>query len=565
MNSYFSLTNPDTNPNTSDSNLPNNNSSTSSQATAATAGPNTSNNNANNNLWENDAFDNDEFDSDQLDEDESYSWASGITDNQDVCPNFGVGVNCAAGRGSISVNWRDWRSTNINDFIIRPNQFSDSLPGLINNSNRLRGNSTNEQSQVKSTSGIPSLVDICSKYVAANVPFELVECFEQPVPEDLQLKITLLSFPEHIENIRLYSTLANGSVDDYLRGEQLYHNRCVKKVMQIGFHLSAQVVISSPLGVNGNSSNQATDQAQSVAFRQPNIGSSIGNGSGASSLFASVSIVCDRKRITSCHCTCSKQNVPWCSHIVAVCLFRILETSSVEFRPPVSESFSKLKRDQLQKFAQYLISELPQQVLPTAQKLLDKLLKCDDSSMNMMCGAPDPTAGASQNDVSFWCLDEMVLKENIHKTLLKFIVPTPNVVSDIECLEHASSATAAEYTNLLRPLRGREPEGMWNLVSIVREMFRRRDKNSIPLLKLITCECIDIEQILQFWFLVKASQFNSDRSLINTVAVFSNKNYFTSSGSAHASPVHQACASLMDEIVTLWRIACLDPNITDEK
>lgn len=113
--------------------------------------------------------------------------------------------------------------------------------------------------------------------------------------------------------------------------------------------------------------------------------------------------------------------------------------------------------------------------------------------------------------------------------------------------------------------RGREPEGMWNLVSIVREMFRRRDKNSIPLLKLITCECIEIEQILQYWFLVKASQFNSDRSLINTVAIFSNKNYFTSSGSAHSSPVHQACASLMDEIVTLWRIACLDPNITDEK
>lgn len=445
MNSYFSLNNPPaTESNPTESTEASTTASSNQTAAAASSGGTA------NNLWENEPFDNDEFDSDQLDEDESYSWASGITDNQDVCPNFGVGVNCAAGRGSISVNWRDWRSTNINDFIIRPNQFSDSLPGLISNSNRLRGNSTNEQSQVKGSSGgIASLVDICSKYVAANVPFELVECYEQPVPEDLQLKITLQSFPDHIENIRLYSTLANGSVDDYLRGEQLYKNRCVKKVMQIGFHLSAQVVISSPLGVNGNSSNQQESQA----FRQPNIGASIGNGSGASSLFASVSIVCDRKRITSCHCTCSKQMVPWCSHIVAVCLFRILETACVEFRPPVSESFSKLKRDQLQKFAQYLISELPQQVLPTAQKLLDKLLKCDDSSMNMMCGAPDPTAGASQNDVSYWCLDEIVLKENVHKTLLKFIVPTPNVVSDIECLEHASSATAAEYTNLLRPLR----------------------------------------------------------------------------------------------------------------
>jgi len=195
------------------------------------------------------------------------------------------------------------------------------------------------------------------RYVASHVPFELVECFEQPVPEDLQLKITRASFPDHVENIRLYSCLANGSVDEYLRGEQLYQNKCVRKVMQIGFHLSAQVVISSPLGVNGTTASQTAPEAASASYRQ-----TAGSGSGTSSLLASVSIVCDRKRVTSCHCTCSKQLIPWCSHIVAVCLFRIVEASGVEFRPPVSESFSKLKRDQLQKFAQYLISELPQQV-----------------------------------------------------------------------------------------------------------------------------------------------------------------------------------------------------------
>ena len=103
-----------------------------------------------------------------------------------------------------------------------------------------------------------------------------------------------------------------------------------------------------------------------------------------------------------------------------------------------------------------------------------------------------------------WCLDDRVLQDNIHKTLQKFIVPAPNVVSDIECLEHASSATAAEYTSLLRPLRGREPEAMWNLISIVREMFRRNDKNSIPLLRIVTHECISMDQIVQLWFLVKS-------------------------------------------------------------
>ena len=281
------------------------------------------------------------------------------------------------------------------------------------------------------------------------------------------------------------------------------------------------MIISSPLGVNGNMGQVSRDAAvtsmgaafgrnshqnQMINANQHQLGL-LGNGSGSGSLFASVAIVCDRKRIISCNCTCSKQSVSWCSHIVAVCLFRILEATQVEYRAPVSESLSKLQRDQLQKFAQYLISELPQQILPTAQKLLDELLKSNETSINLLSGAPDPTAGASQTDISVWCLDETVLQENIHKTLLKFIVPTPNVVSDIECLEHASSATAAEYTSLLRPLRGREPEGMWNLISIVREMFRRRDKNFLPLLRIITIECISIDQIVQLWFLVRLILF----------------------------------------------------------
>jgi len=144
--------------------------------------------------------------------------------------------------------------------------------------------------------------------------------------------------------------------------------------MQIGFHLSAQVVISSPLGINGtantnNSNNNNNNNAANSSLFLQNNYKNINNmtmtglGNGASSLFASVAIVCDRKRIISCHCTCSKQSIPWCSHIVAVCLFRILEADSVEYRAPVSESLSKLHRDQLQKFAQYLISELPQQVM----------------------------------------------------------------------------------------------------------------------------------------------------------------------------------------------------------
>ena len=108
----------------------------------------------------------------------------------------------------------------------------------------------------------------------------------------------------------------------------------------------------------------------------------------------SVAVVFDRRRITSCNCTCNC-TASWCAHVVALCLFRIHQVNiklfeneqncvmyfralwmkntryctcffqqapNVCLRAPVSESLSRLQRDQLQKFAQYLISELPQQV-----------------------------------------------------------------------------------------------------------------------------------------------------------------------------------------------------------
>lgn len=196
--------------------------------------------------------------------------------------------------------------------------------------------------------------------------------------------------------------------------------------------------------------------------------------------------------------------------------------------------------------------------------MLDELLRGDDSSINLVSGAPDPTAGASQNDISQWCLDELILQENIRKTLVKFLAPTPNVVSDVECLEHASSAASAEYTNLLRPLRGREPEAMWNLVSIIKEMFRQKDKNAIPLLRTLTSECINFDQIAQLWFLVKTSQFNHEKLLFNTISASLNPHRAANShNSSLSTQVHQAGSFLMDEIVRLWKIACLNPYLHD--
>lgn len=43
---------------------------------------------------------------------------------------------------------------------------------------------------------------------------------------------------------------------------------------------------------------------------------------------------------------------------------------------------------------------------------------------------------------------------------------------------------------------------MWNLLSIVREMFKRNDRNAIPLLEIITEECMACEQVHFYYFLL---------------------------------------------------------------
>lgn len=137
----------------------------------------------------------------------------------------------------------------------------------------------------------------------------------------------------------------------------------------------------------------------------------------------------------------------------------------------------------------------------------------------------DPTAGPSASDQSTWYLDESTLSDNIKKTLHKFCGPSPVVFryhhpgfrrnplgglsaasgakaacvgrSDVNSMYLSSTEppAAAEWACLLRPLRGREPEGIWNLLSIVREMFKRRDSNAAPLLEILTEQCLTYEQV----------------------------------------------------------------------
>lgn len=154
-------------------------------------------------------------------------------------------------------------------------------------------------------SSVLSLTELAARVVASYIPFEVVERFHPPVPEPLQLRIAFWSFPDNEEDIRLYSCLANGSADEFQKGEALYKSRSLQSLLQIGmcrtwllhksayifcclgFHLSATVTAIKPF---------------------------------------TVAVTFDRGRITSCSCTC---NCPssWCSHVVAVCLHRIYQVS----------------------------------------------------------------------------------------------------------------------------------------------------------------------------------------------------------------------------------------------
>jgi len=362
---------------------------------------------------------------------------------------------------------------------------------------------------------VKPLVELAAQCVALYIPYELVEQEYPPVPEELQLRIAFWSFPDNEEDIRLYSCLANSNSDEFLRGQNLYVSNAIKDCVQIGFHLSANV------------------------------------HHGGRNVF-NVAITFDRKKITTCNCTCEPLSY-WCSHVVAVCLHRIYRPEQVCLRAPVSESLSRLERDQLQKFAQYLISELPQQILPAAQRLLDSLLSSQPSAINSTSGAPDPTAGASINEQTTWFLDEKTLHNNIQKSLIKFCVPSPLVISDVNILSQSVPPATAEWTNLLRPLRGREPEGLWNLLSIVREMFRRNDENALHLLEVLTVEAVACDQIMVWWFNTRVALHGGGSIGIKHTGPAGNTN----------TACH-ACALLCDEMVTLWRLAVLNPSISPD-
>ncbi|XP_062269134.1 zinc finger SWIM domain-containing protein 6 [Platichthys flesus] len=291
------------------------------------------------------------------------------------------------------------------------------------------------QGDSSKTKNPETLLDIAARRVAEKWPFQRVEERFERIPEPVQRRIVYWSFPRSEREICMYSSFSTGgeeigssgeSGDDtrlpFRRGIGLLESGCVDNVLQVGFHLSGTV-------------------REPATTSEPE-------------LVCNVSVSFDRCKITAVTCSCGNKDIFYCAHVVALSLYRVRKPEQVKLRLPISETLFQMNRDQLQKFVQYLITVHHTEVLPTAQKLADEILS-QNSEINQVHGAPDPTAGASVDDENCWHLDEEQVQEQVKLFL-----------------SQGGYHGSGKQLNLL--------------FSKVREMLKMRDSNGARMLTLIT-------------------------------------------------------------------------------
>ncbi|KAI1726254.1 zinc finger SWIM domain-containing protein 4 [Ditylenchus destructor] len=423
--------------------------------------------------------------------------------------------------GSLNHKWRGWAGKNSNSISAGMLHAAD-VPGP---STSIYSSELKNPSNIKPTlreinkptvaaqpaNNVKGLATLSAAKVAKSMSFEAIESIYQSIkprehlPESLMLPILRHCFPESEEDIRLYSCLANGNPDQFTEGEHLYQVGAVGEIFQIGYHLSATVNVYDEISMS-ESNYQGYMECQTRDSKLP----------------YDVSIRVDRCRLVSCTCSCSDSS-SWCQHIVAVCLQRIHNLECVEFRPTIWDSITELSDDKLKKLAQYLINELPREYLPVAQKLIDQL-RNSSSEINCIVGAPDPTAGGHDD----------------------------SAICDVQYLSSSSPQASNEWNTLIRPLRSKEPEALWNLLSIVREMFKRGDENATTLLHVITEDCMCIDQILIWWY----------QTSLTSSGLWHFTGYRNHTLHSHVSTTQYNAASLCNEIVALWRLAALNPKLS---
>ncbi|EFO84290.1 hypothetical protein CRE_02729 [Caenorhabditis remanei] len=352
-----------------------------------------------------------------------------------------------------------------------------------------------------------------------------------PIPEKIFVSFIVHCFPQSTDEIRMYryiknnvtlivsyiiffSTLANGSADQYEFGKMLYQWGNVRDVSQTGFLLS------------GNISNTPPDA---------------GNSDNRDSFHVTVKV--DRCRIVECTCECSNRS-SWCKHVVALCIYRISERSQIKFKETIADAINSMDDKDLRKLVQWHINDIPRKCIPGFQKLIDQI-KDPNSTINRLLGAPDPTDGGHE-PISRYDFPE--IENKVRRLLIKYCVPAPAVHCDVQYLSSVQHPTHTEWTTMIKPLRCREPEGMWNLLQMVREMFARSDDNAVALLRTITDECLSNSQVLLWWYISKLVQSGN----------WTQANCFKAPDSQYLAQLH--CSQLCDEVVLLWKLVAINPR-----
>lgn len=174
---------------------------------------------------------------------------------------------------------------------------------------------------------------------ASHFPSEFVEkAWHWPnlqlLPEPMQLRIAFSSSPDNEDYIRFCYCLANGSTNEFVRGEGLCKCNAVKNP---GPRQSGQsgIVISFELNparfftflaemiLNDYILNlHKTPHIEYTGFQLSGSVFSLQRVIHGEGSVYQVAVTFDRRRITSCKCTCDSRNI-WCGHIIAACLYRM--------------------------------------------------------------------------------------------------------------------------------------------------------------------------------------------------------------------------------------------------
>jgi hypothetical protein len=249
-----------------------------------------------------------------------------------------------------------------------------------------------------------NLKEKCAHFIGQNIPFELVQLYPQPIPEEIQKRIAYWSFPQDEKRLLDYFTMNLSQASGPFDVETFMDSYVITGMLQIGMHIQGIV------GCKDRKSKTAVRSSPKLSSKL-----NIASKSIKDSLKGhSVTVQFDRGRITFTQCSSCESK--WCEHIVALCIARIRETVPFELHPPLTETLGRFNRDQLQKMVQHLIERLSKRQLHPVQDLVCRL-QDKDSEINLHDGAPDCTAGGFVDDIPLWQADVLVIRGELDKAL----------------------------------------------------------------------------------------------------------------------------------------------------